>query len=607
MKATRPQWRLTGAVALVLGWILATGTPLPAARNDTWIHVATPEFEVVTPLTVKAATAWTNEFSQYVAALRAYFGRTSARLPALTVVVFSRARDFERYHPLLAPGGKPQEVGGFFARHEAWAVVGVSADGWEDTRRNIFHEGVHWFLSASNTRNAVWLEEGLAEVFSTFRADGKNAEWGQPVENHVLALRELSKLPLQELLQTAHGDLFGNDAMRTGIVYAESWAFVHYLIFGQHAFPRRAIADYTESLSSGLAPDAAFQRAFGHNYREMDRLLDEYLRSGKYFVARQPLAAVPAPVVRPATKLEVENALGRLALAGRRHEEAVTHGRSAVAAAPADPRGHELLGVALQLTGDEAGALQEFEAAVERDTHDFQPYFEVAVAAHQAAAKEHGELSPADARLIANRYERAVNYYPRFRASYENIAGLMSVAAPLGPEDRKFLELGLRLFPDSAMTQIGLAQWLRRNGQPAEARARLDAVLATRAGLSAAGADFAHRLDVAWEREDISREVDQLASAGKFQEAVALLDQKLASGLDLLNRQQLLPVRERLEHARLSQRVAQAYNEQRWAEARAAIADLLASTAPAPVKSQARSALADLDRRKLGLEPENPK
>ena len=51
-------------------------------------------------------------------------------------------------------------------------------------RRTIFHEGVHWFLSGTKTRNPVWLDEGLAEVFSTFRAEKDRAAWGQAIPEH---------------------------------------------------------------------------------------------------------------------------------------------------------------------------------------------------------------------------------------------------------------------------------------------------------------------------------------------------------------------------------------------------------------------------------------
>jgi len=586
---------------------LAGELPAQAARSDNWVRAATPELEVITKIPTKDAAAWASEFAQYVAALRQLFNHTKAKLPPLTVVVFARERDFERYHPLIGPGGKAQRVDGYFSRQESWAVVGMIARPSEDARRTIFHEGVHWFLSGGEVRNAVWLEEGLAEVFSTFRAEKDRAEWGRAIGEHVALLEPRFRLPLEKLLYTAQGDLFGKDEVRTGIVYAQSWAFVHFVIFGKHDLPRAAIGDYTAELTKGKHPDEAFRTAFKHTYAEMDKLLDRYLNGGSYYVARQPLVAITPPTVQPATPLEVENALGRLALAGHRTKEAIAHARAAILAVDADPRGHELLGVALQAAEDIPGARAAYAAAAERDSRDFRPHFELAVAAHNAAVESGGELTPDEARAIANRYERAINLYPRFRMSYENLAGLVGAPGTWGAEDRKFLEQGRRLFPESGMIQVGLAVLTRRAGDSAGAREQLDRILAARSGLSADGLAFASKLDLVWESEDIGKGVDELVRAGKFRDALAFLDERLARGVDVMLALRLKPVREQLEVGEFSRVANEALREQKWTEARRALGKLVASpAAPGMVKDQARRTLADLDRQKLGLDANQP-
>jgi tetratricopeptide (TPR) repeat protein len=578
-----------------------------AAKPETWLRASTAEVTVITPLSAKEAAAWAGEFAQYTAALRAFFGHTRVRLPPLTVVVFPRERDFERYYPLLGPGGKPQRVDGYFSRHESWAVAGLTAGVSEETRRTIFHEGVHWFLSGTKERNPVWLEEGLAEVFSTFRADKAKAEWGRAIPEHVDVLRLTHMLPLEKLLFTAQSELFGKDEIHTGIVYAESWAFVHFLIFGKHEIPRKAIGDYSEALATGGHPDEAFRRIFGHTYAEMDRLLEKYVHGGSYFVASTSLAAVEPPTVEPATKVDVENALGRLAIAGDRYDQATTHGRAAIAAAETDPRGHELLGFALDASGSRDGALAEYAAAIDRGSKDFRPYFEAAVAAHNAAvAGDKGEFTPTEARAIANRYERAINFYPRFRTSYENLAGVVGLADPWGEEDRKFLELGLRLFPDSASIELGLAQLSHRAGDLKAARARLDKVLATRGNLALETAQYANRLDISWEQEEIGKRVDGLAKEQKFTEAMAYLDERLAQGVNPAVRPRLAAMRATLEQNRLQKEIKNALEERRWSDARRALEQLLATSAPPPTKAQARRTLADLDRQKLGVDPDKP-
>lgn len=585
-------------LALGLAVSVAAAPAVRAAPTERWLKASYPEFTVVTTLNPKEAEAWAREFAQFLAALRAFFGDNRRPLPALTIVVFARERDFRAYHPKFDADGKPQAVDGFFSRHESWSVAGLRARVSDETRRIIFHEGLHWYLSTTRTRNPVWLEEGLAEVFSTFRVDGNHAEWGRAIEAHVLELRLRKPLPLERLLFTAQGEVFGNDRVRTGLVYAQSWAFVHFLVFGKHEIPRRGIEDYIEAISAGRNLDKAFRESFGRSYAEMDQVLQRYLDGGSYYVRRQPLSPVAPPTVGPAAAFEVEDALGRLAFAGRNWQLAATHGRAAIAAAPPDPRGHELLAIALDEQGDAEGARAEFAAAVERGTKDFQPHFELAEAAQNRAVAE-GQLAAQEARQIANGYQRAINLYPRFRPAFENLAGVVGVVEPWGEEDRKFLEFGLRLFPNSAMIQVGLAQLSRRGGDKAAAQALLEKVLAEPA-LPTEVAQFARKIDAAWEQQDIAAEIEELTQAKRFSEALDYLDRRLEGGVAPTNRMHLGVMRKQLRLAQQQQAVKEALDARRWREARAALETLLAGEAPAGVQAYARRTLTELDRRNLG-------
>ena len=588
---------------------LGAASRLLAAKEETWLRVATDEFTVITSLKEKEAAAWAGEFAQYVAALRNYFSASRHRLAPLTVVVFARERDFENYRPLGA-NGKPQPVAGFFLRHESWAVAGLAgADNSDAMRRTIFHEGVHWFLSGGEQANPVWLEEGLAEVFSTFTIAKKTAEWGRAIPEHVGLLRQREPLPLERLLFTGHGDLFGDDSDRTSLVYAESWALVHFLIFGQHGMPKTVLRDLTDARSRGENPDERFRRAFGKTYAEMDRLLARYMGNGTYFVRSQPLAEVAAPTIGPASRADVQDALARLALAARRWPLAAQHARAAAEAAPDDPRGDEVLGLALKENGDKAGALEAFGRAERKGTKNFQPLFELALAAHATESRLAGEvisLEPAEARRAATRYERAINLHPRFLASYQNLAGIIGVAEPWRGEDRKFLELGAQLYPADAMIQVGLALLSRRAGDLPGARTALDRVLNSEADGTAAARGFARQLDLAWEQEDIFAEINGLMKGEKFSEALAALEGHLARGVPAGLRSQLLPMRPQLKLAVRSQEIQRALNSGEWSVARRLLTEMIESDAPLPIKAQSRRSLEQLDRKKLGLEAKTP-
>jgi len=596
--------------AVRFGVLLALGfggvqSAVAASKDERWLRVSTPEFVVVTSLREKEAVAWAGEFAQYIAALRGYFQSKDRWLAPLTVVVFARERDFERYRPLGADG-RAQQVAGFFLRHDSWAVAGLAgATQAEETRHLIFHEGLHWFLSGAEAANPVWIEEGLAEVFATFGVVKGQAEWGRAMPEHVSLLRREGLLPLERLLFTGREELFGRDLSHTGLVYAQSWAFAHYLIFGKHEIPRGALVNYAELTLTAIGPDEAFRRAFGKTYKEMDKELERYLNGGSHYVSRRPLAEFTPPKVAVASRADTEDALARLALGGRRWALAETHARAAIIAAPDDPRGHEVLGFALKQNQDQMGALAAFARAVELGTKDALPFFELASAEHNEAAGGVGDaiaLAPDAARRVANRYERAINLNPRFRLAYRNLAGVVGVAEPWSAEDRRFLEFGRKVWPDDAMIQVGLAILTRRAGESAAARTELDRVLATSSGEGADARAYARRLAEGWEQQDIIGELNRLIEAQQFAEAAAFIESNLERGVSSGLRAQLASMLRPIQVNILSKKIERALRDQQWAEARGLLGSLLESAAPVSMKTQARRSLAELDRLRLGLE-----
>jgi tetratricopeptide (TPR) repeat protein len=584
-------------------WLVVLVAPIVAgaATAERWVRVATPEFTVVTPLPEAQAKAWSADFAQYVAALRGLLHSETRRFTPLTIVLFARERDFTRYRPLQA-NGKVQDVDGFFLRHESWAVAGLAGpDQSADVRRTIFHEGVHWFLSGTERPNPVWLEEGIAEVFSTFQVRKSDMEWGRPIDSHVVLLNYTRPLPLAELLSTARGDLFGDDSVRTSLVYAESWAFIHFLLFGKHSLPRDALPHFLDAMQAGALQEEAFRTAFGRTYADLDGLLADYLRGGAFFVRRMPLVPAPPATVQTATVGEVEDALGRLALAARRWEQAAAHGRAVVAAMPTDPRGHEVLGLVAKEQQQTDVAMSEFLAAIEAGTHDFLPFFEVGTMMQNEAfgATGLGTMEPGKARKAANYYERAINLRPRFALSYQNLAGVIGVAEPWSPEDRKFFELGAKLFPSDPMIRIGLAILTYRAGDVATARAQLTEILGNNE-LTTPTRNFARRLEDAWETHAVLTEVQQLTEAKKVNEALALVDRQLAGEIGRPLRVQLTAIQKELQTAAQAKALDDALQARRYVEARRIANEILESNAAPGLKAQVRRTLGELDRRKLG-------
>jgi tetratricopeptide (TPR) repeat protein len=593
-----------GAAAVIAALSLGFASSA-SGKDDPWLRVATPEFTLVTSLREKEAVVWAGEFSQYIAELRSLFNIKRA-LPPLTIVVFARDRAFEDYRP-LGENGKPQPVAGFFLRHNSWAVAGLAgANATEEVRRVIFHEGVHWFLSALDRPNPVWVEEGLAEVFSTFGVTKNKVEWGRAIPEHVLLLSQEKLLPVDRLLYVGQSELFRDTSNHTGIVYAESWAAVHFLIYGDNKqIPRSALFDFLKLTNDGVPLEAAFRQAVGSDFATFDRRLSVYLRDGRYFIHSKTVVALAALRAEPAPAVEVAQALGRLALAGHRWEKAIAFARDSIAAAPDDPRGYELLGLARSDSGDDVGGREAFVTAVEKGSVDFQPYFSLAVGAQKAAVNDAGEpreLAPAEARRIADQYERAILLAPRFLPSYQNLAGVLAVAETR-PYDREYLDLGRKIYPRDGWIRVGLSILTERGG---DRLAALQAVNEIEADASEAGRirAYARKLSDAWVRQEVLSRVDALAKEEKFPEALAYLEEQIAGPISSPLRAQLVSMRPGLKGAARSQEIGRAFKEQRFDEARQLLRETIASPElPVALKQQSQRALDDLDRRAASRRP----
>jgi len=293
-----------------------------------WHGLRAPDFAILSQLSERDTRAWADEFEQFIQALRDVVPMDPGALPPLTVVLFANPGQFSPYRP-LGPDGKPIDAAGFFSRHPTWAVIGLASRSHNaaETRHIIFHEGVHWCMSQTAGSYPLWFNEGLAEVFSTFRVEDGQARWGDPLLGHVGLLRESAPLPVERLLSVTQDNPLYYQKHRIGIFYAESWALVHYMLFGRRAGSSADLFYYFQELRTGMAADKAFEVAFGTDYAGMDENLKDYVDAGQYAVATKDLPSSAGITAEFATAqpLVVEKTLENLAFSARRLDVARMH------------------------------------------------------------------------------------------------------------------------------------------------------------------------------------------------------------------------------------------------------------------------------------------
>jgi hypothetical protein len=225
------------------------------------------------------------------------------------VIVFPNDKAFLPFKPQYQ--GKPKPVAGYAAAGRDLNYIAMLSAG-EVSERVIFHEYTHMILANAIARVPLWLNEGLADFYSTFALmdDGKRAQIGRPIVAHLQRLSGSLRVPLGDLLKVDHSSPFYNETDRVGDFYAESWALTHMLINGQPSRTRE-LAEYLRRVGDGEGEMQAWEQVFGTARTDGD--LRRYLTRPTYTTVVIDFAEKVAAVPMTETILSAADAAGFLA------------------------------------------------------------------------------------------------------------------------------------------------------------------------------------------------------------------------------------------------------------------------------------------------------
>ncbi|PTX95480.1 energy transducer TonB [Opitutus sp. ER46] len=482
---------------LVLFAVVAASFAARAA--ETWIVGQSQHFQMYSSAPEKESRELLTALEQFRANFLQVFPLRGASEPRTTIVLFSRDRDFRPYKPLYE--GKPKDVAGYFLNHPDEVTIALTSDfpeGGTDPREVIYHEYVHLLLHVRDARYPLWLDEGLAEVFSTFAIEDGKVAYGQPKPPHVALLQNERLLPLEKLFAVTHDSPEYSESERVGMFYAESWGLTHFLLFGADQTKAAKLGVFLERLAERAPAAASFREVFGADLAAQELALRQYFRGGDYFQRGKPAVAQNFTVsFRPVSDVERDAAL--LSLRWRIH-----HDDAAAAAALAllerDPglaRPHELLAAIAAQAGESASALEHWRLAADRGSENAWVYIQLL----RDSLNAFGGAAMLDVRLPEDRIEQlrkwtrqAVTLSPDNTEAVE-LALLVEALAPkidarlvnrLQPRTVKLRD------PGAALLALAIIHW--RGGHSPSARKILDLVAAQeRADLRTRGAANALR------------------------------------------------------------------------------------------------------------------
>jgi hypothetical protein len=240
--------------------IIALAVAAPASAE--WRRVNSPNFIVVGDVSARDLRATATKLEGFREALRRVLPAVTSNSPVPTVVVvFPTDEAFTPFKPTYQ--GKPKAISGYAAPGSDISYIAMLNAG-EYSDRVIFHEYTHMMIANAVRRVPVWLNEGLAEFYSSFALmdGGKRAQIGRPLAEHLGVLNGAVRVPLVELLKADASSPLYNEENRVSDFYAESWALTHMLLNGQ---PSRSaeLSDYLQRVNNGTSEAQAWEQVFG--------------------------------------------------------------------------------------------------------------------------------------------------------------------------------------------------------------------------------------------------------------------------------------------------------------------------------------------------------
>ncbi|HEX8098261.1 MAG TPA: tetratricopeptide repeat protein [Pyrinomonadaceae bacterium] len=400
-----------------------------------------------------------------------------------TVLVFRSKGDYEPFIPPVAGQTKEKVIGHFRAGTETdYVALSTEVAGEQSAQSVALHEYVHALLKNSYPGVPLWLDEGLAEYYSTFElsGDSRRATVGRRIGARAQCLREGAALPLKTLFAVDHYSPYYNSADTCNLFYAESWALAHYLMGASRANRGSSLANFLELQAAGTPVEESLRLAFNLDFAGLEKELARYARADTYAeeaeTFAQPLEVKLSLRASPLSGAEAQAFMGTLLLKEDRLEEAEAHLQLALEENPTLTPALVALG-ALRLEQNRyEEAKEELARAVLSDPRSYLAHYYYAEALARAGHEMDKSVPGYLLKTAAVRAElkKAIELEPQFPEAYLALAETDLKRSPSLDETVAMLKRAAGYWPRRDEFPLLLSQAYLRAGQTARAREVLD-------------------------------------------------------------------------------------------------------------------------------------
>jgi tetratricopeptide (TPR) repeat protein len=328
------------------------------------------------------------------------------------------------------------------------------------------------FASSFATPLPMWLSRGMSGVVSNTLVRANDVVIGAAIPWHLERLRE-RRLPMRQLLVTTRSSpVFRSDEGQRDFD-AQSWAFVHYLMFSERGMHAAKLNAFVAAIGRGEPPETAFGAAIG-NIDDYELAFSSYVNRNLYSAVR-----IKADMGIDRERFPVRQmspAEGMLAQAGfhvamRRTVEAGALLNEAAKSDPGSPAIKVLEALMLEQAGNADGAKAAYARAVELGTTSAYALYRSAMLAWRGADEPALES-------IEKHLARAVELDPRFAAAHASLAEVRAVRK--GPQSTivPHMQKAVALEPSNPWHRLIAARVLARLNAVAEARKAVESAVA---------------------------------------------------------------------------------------------------------------------------------
>jgi tetratricopeptide (TPR) repeat protein len=424
------------------------------AGDPQWVEIRSPNFSVITDAGDKRGRDVALHFEQ----MRSVFGTLMTKAHVnlsvpLQIVAFRNSKEIRQVAPVF--NGKPTELAGLFQGGDdrSFIMLDMSV---ENPWSVVFHEYAHRLMDGNlSARTDPWFEEGFAEYFSSIEVDNKEARVGKIPEDTYRILQQEGMMHVADLFRVQqYSKTYNESGDHRNVFYEESSLLVHY-IYDNHMLLK--VADYFDARTNQKKTvEQATQQAFGMTPEQFDKVLRNYLSSGRF--RYYPIATPSGIVAAQFTGTPVTLADARALLADidahslDHHDRAIDEFQDVLKIDPNNASALRGIGYAYLQRQDYEHAGEYFRRAAERDSKDPRVHYYNALLMNRAGALTNG----ANADVLRKELETAIALDPTLADAYS----LLAYSQAFSGQPEKGLATMMKaveLSPRNEIYQINLA------------------------------------------------------------------------------------------------------------------------------------------------------